>query len=498
MLSLLITVFLLIFLFIYILGHLEKLEKGISIFYKIINYLFKVAKRKRIAYEIQTRINDPVLVINSEFSHLLPYSVKISWIKEMTPEAFLENNKVVVRLDYHPNQGRNLVVATLKYLATGLLPRARPYVDNVLMKGIDFTLAKRIFQSCREFDATTYFLNEIFSTTAKEIPKVDEYCKKLETIAYDGLFTRVFLREIYNYGESLFPAVPTSEHHAEAVAFLNYLHGIAEKKKNENVELDFSGQKMRLYIILFTKEATVDFYGIEPYLNRIDIGIANGIETIYLFGILRRNISMMEKVVEIAVKQKKVRVIKIDKYEQFIWGGKKLPAICIICSTRLERKTDIILGTEKYLLDMINKVVPEVEEGKIEIVGIAREPGVLSKICVKGKDPTISARACMIGPQGERIRGLIALIEGEWVDIVEWNDNINDFILNALHLHHDIKNPEVLTDHEKNYAIVAVPKEFLGLTIGKNGINVKLAGKITGWRIDVVEAGTPLDQFPKG
>ncbi len=129
--------------------------------------------------------------------------------------------------------------------------------------------------------------------------------------------------------------------------------------------------------------------------------------------------------------------------------------------------------------------VPEIAEGLIEIRSIAREPGSRSKIAVESKDENIDPIGAAVGQRGTRVQVVINELGGEKIDIVEYSEDSKEYITNAL------SPAEVLEIKilPKNKALVIVPENELSLAIGKNGQNVRLAAKLTGWKIDVEKPG---------
>lgn len=126
--------------------------------------------------------------------------------------------------------------------------------------------------------------------------------------------------------------------------------------------------------------------------------------------------------------------------------------------------------------------VPEIKECVLEIKGIAREAGKRTKIAVLSKDPNVGAVGTCVGHMGQRIQNIVREIGPERIDIVEWSDNPKTFITNSLSPARVLKVE--LNEAEKT-AKVWVQEKELSLAIGKEGQNVRLAVKLTGWRIDL-------------
>lgn len=129
--------------------------------------------------------------------------------------------------------------------------------------------------------------------------------------------------------------------------------------------------------------------------------------------------------------------------------------------------------------------VPEIEDGIVEIKSIAREAGYRTKIAVTSNDPEVDSVGACIGPRGSRIQTIIGELKNEKIDIVRYSDNPVEYIVNALSPAR-IVSVDILADDEySKEAFVVVPDDQLSLAIGRDGQNVRLAHKLTGWKIDI-------------
>lgn len=140
--------------------------------------------------------------------------------------------------------------------------------------------------------------------------------------------------------------------------------------------------------------------------------------------------------------------------------------------------------------DVVNKLfemeVPEVAAGTVVIKSIAREAGSRSKVAVYSTQEEIDPIGACVGQRGSRIQTIISELSGEKVDIIEWDENEVKYITNALS---PAKVMSVKLDEKEKHAFVEVAEDQLSLAIGKDGQNVRLAVKLTGWNIDVLKDG---------
>ncbi|HEU0116551.1 MAG TPA: transcription termination factor NusA [Thermomicrobiales bacterium] len=126
--------------------------------------------------------------------------------------------------------------------------------------------------------------------------------------------------------------------------------------------------------------------------------------------------------------------------------------------------------------------VPEIFSGAVEIMEVAREPGLRSKVAVAARQEKVDPVGACVGVRGVRIQNIVNELYGEKIDVIEWSPDTAQFIANALS---PAKPSSVSLDEANKVATVIVPSEQMSLAIGKEGQNARLAFKLTGWRIDI-------------
>ncbi len=131
---------------------------------------------------------------------------------------------------------------------------------------------------------------------------------------------------------------------------------------------------------------------------------------------------------------------------------------------------------------LFEQEVPEVHDGTVEIKSIAREAGSRTKIAVYSKDPNVDAVGACVGQNGCRVNVIVSELNGEKIDIIEWNEDPQVFIASALS---PSKVVAVKVNEAEQSAKIVVPDHQLSLAIGREGQNARLSAKLTGWRIDI-------------
>lgn len=136
-----------------------------------------------------------------------------------------------------------------------------------------------------------------------------------------------------------------------------------------------------------------------------------------------------------------------------------------------------------FVRQLFASEVPEIDSGVVEIVALAREAGHRSKVAVWSNDPAVAAKGSCIGPSGQRVRAVTQELQGEKIDIVDYDDDIAIFIAAALSPAKVVRVDILNSDMRQARAIV--PDDQASLAIGKEAQNVRLAAKLTGWSIDI-------------
>ncbi len=176
---------------------------------------------------------------------------------------------------------------------------------------------------------------------------------------------------------------------------------------------------------------------------------------------------------------------------EFYRAGQRLKFYCLQVQDS-QRGPQVFLSRAypKLISKLFELEVPEIQAEGVEIKAIAREPGSRSKVAVASKAQGVDAVGSMVGQRGTRVTAVINELGGEKIDIIEWSEDPASYVGNALSPAKVLK-VEIL---EKNRAIAIVAPDQLSLAIGRDGQNVRLAAKLTGWKIDV---RTPSDTIEK-
>src|SRR4051794_8523525 len=168
-----------------------------------------------------------------------------------------------------------------------------------------------------------------------------------------------------------------------------------------------------------------------------------------------------------------------ERYEQ----GSRIKAVIRDVRTGTKGPQVILSRRDPELIKTLFELeVPEIADGLVEIPGVAREPGYRSKIAVESHAQGVDPVGACVGPRGSRVRMVVSELRGEKIDIVQWNTEPARYVARALS---PARVREVYIDDDAKEATVVVPDDQLALAIGKEGLNARLAARLTGWKIDI-------------
>ena len=163
--------------------------------------------------------------------------------------------------------------------------------------------------------------------------------------------------------------------------------------------------------------------------------------------------------------------------------GDRIRAI-IVDVRKSTREPQVVISRNRaeFLVKLFELEVPEIAEGIVKIMGVAREPGSRSKIAVSSSDSDVDPVGACVGMRGSRVQAIVQELRGEKIDIVPWNPDPVKYVFNALA---PAECSKVIVDEAEESLEVIVPDDQLSLAIGRQGQNVRLAAKLMGWKIDV-------------
>ena len=163
--------------------------------------------------------------------------------------------------------------------------------------------------------------------------------------------------------------------------------------------------------------------------------------------------------------------------------GKRLQCLILSVKNEMRGPPVVVSRTHRDLVSVLfEQEVPEIYDGQVRIMAVARDPGNRAKVAVRATEEGIDAVGTCVGVKGIRVQAIVNELDDEKIDLVEWSEDANVFIANALGR---VIVKRVELDEENKSARVVVPDNQLSLAIGQRGQNARLAAKLTGWKVDI-------------
>jgi len=309
---------------VYFLFFPEKAERVGSWIYRFLAWIHHSFDGSYVALDIQAGIDSYAKRMNNAVDGLMPFGAKIEWVKEVDREAFLQGNDIVIKMDYRHNQDKNFVNAIATFVPKALLPYARQYIYDKIMRAIDFTVIKRMIEVVNRVTAMDYFAEEILTPTIEEDPKIVEFCSTMDDLGEAGLFARILLCELLILGRKLYPRISTTEITSETREFVKFLSTIATKEKGEDVPLEFSGKFLNVTIVLIARKEKRELGDPLPYIRAIQIARKAKPECIYVVA-KGENIFLAQQVFKHFKQHPKM---KVERKDYNCWR-EPIPAVCI-------------------------------------------------------------------------------------------------------------------------------------------------------------------------
>ena len=341
--------------------------------------------------------------------------------------------------------------------------------------------------------AKTEFMNALMQLAAeKNLPK------EIVLTALESAMVSAYRKESYTHGEDISVKI----HPLSGEVKLTLKKAVVETPEDEYREISLKEAKKKDKTLKAGDTITIDL--VPPNAGRIPAQIAKQVILQKLHdaergAIYEEFVGKEGEIITGTVQRITPEhvVVDIGKTEAVIPQNEKVPTeryrqgqrlkLYIVEVARTTKGPQVIASRahRNLLRDMLILEIPEIASGVVEIKAVAREAGYRSKVAVNTRQSGIDPVGCCVGLRGIRIQNIVNELSGEKIDVVQWSDDPRVFIANALS---PAQVLSVTLNEPETTALVKVPDKHLSLAIGKEGQNVRLAAKLTGWRIDIKSA----------
>jgi transcription antitermination factor NusA-like protein len=410
----------------------------------------------------------------------MPNPIKIRWVARGGEYAQLENGQVVVRIKNEFNNARNIVTATMLYLQEGLLGNSRAYIDQKLLKALDLNIAWKLIGKKEESDVSNYFLKQVYNPIVDNDSVIAHDCGKIDAMDANGIKTRVFMRELRGVGVKARGSEekPTQDLKCETRSFADFLYTIATSERGAKYPLDFMGRKIKAGVLIVASYETLAMHGLGAHKWRLRKKVEMGLETTYVLASGRRNVQIARLLVQWAQNERLVEIVQNQSFVAPSRSGEPVQMIVITCHSA-QAKADALLSPEEELHATLVRWIPEVAAGELEVLDIAREPGIVSKVVIRSLSEKKNPVAACIGKNEERLSKIRQeLNESVW--FVPFTDDPKVFLVDCLGLTHDKIHSLEIDSKNRQAKLIVDDWETAAMAIGSKGTNARLTREITG------------------
>lgn len=226
---------LLLAVIIFVVTNPEKAERVAGWFLALFSWTGRRVRRRSIQSTLQGRINTFARSIDSEVEGSMPYNMRLDFVTEVDlAELDPDKQTVIVRIRDRVNDDRNLVHAMLVFSTVGVIPQARRYLDPAFSEAIDVTVTRKLLNSLKHYSALHYLHDDVLPACIRNTPVLEEHCRICDALDENGLFTRVVLAELRDFGARIETRYPGEQHAAEAAEFVKYVHSVATLRARGN------------------------------------------------------------------------------------------------------------------------------------------------------------------------------------------------------------------------------------------------------------------------
>lgn len=477
--------------------------------YQIVAWPFSSFRKKAIQYRIEGPTTKALKKIAKEVPDIEIPELVIKWVSEDNIESTLKEGKAIVKLRFDRDNTKNIIKATSLFVRDAFLKHTKPYLNESFKKALNLIFSKKILLLIQRNQSN--LISQFFEENSIEDDEVFEKCEKIEEIDDSGLLTRILIRELNNFGDKLAGRLPKNAHKEESEEFLNFLNQIATREFDDYTPLVFANDILKVGVILVAKIETYTNYGLEPYMRRIKLGYANGIESFYLLA-RSEKVDILTKVANELLQTG--NFILINKPQEFK-DSKGRPSICyyirinensILANTlkdignsikeKICIKGVIVSVKEHFLKLNINGVEGRIKRENLSIIEIAdarlyfQEGSYIEAQPLEiQKDGVVelSLKNTLSDPNkfltsnyevGKKVFGIVSYIDDEFIKVDLGIDKVEGFAYRK-----DLTRSRFIFLHKKFHIGEEHEFEVLGYNFEKASIRLKLTQISDPWQI---------------
>lgn len=338
---------LIIKLLVYIAKNPDIVLRWSEIYYKYIGFYEKNRQKKIVSSELDSRITRIANVLNKESDGILPFGLKIKWIRDEKNDntATVANDQIILVLKETPDTDKNIVDACMLFTPKAFLPKTRNSCDPNILHHLDMYTIKKMLSLGRYTSAYNYFMQQVINCGIAEGTINKEDIDTLQLGDEKGLYSRILLNEFKLLGDSVFATIEETKYNNDTKEFYEFMKAIINRRPGENTRLLFIGLKIKVGIIFVAKKSTLEsYYGLDSYIHRVDLDFQNGAERVYMMGY-----KMYQEECEVDLDGYVINVVKHASFEYLDEIEQKLTVDNKYNISISEKYPIIVEGKEKFV-----------------------------------------------------------------------------------------------------------------------------------------------------
>lgn len=451
--------------------------------------LLKTGQKGALRRSVQSEINKVVVDLDREAPGLFNNSVKVEWLDDGNDHATIKNGSIFIRVRETTDQDLIFVNSIMSLLDRALLSDARQYLHRNILKGIKLVLAGKFTNNSRFKLSQAVFREKYYDPELENDRKFAETVNQLEFLDYQGLFTRVYLREC-----AVVPKYLGLSHDArgpkwDLINFLKYVVNFLEGIEQKTTDFEYSNATIKVAFAVLADPVKYYSVGRGFYIKRTVASIKRGARTVYIIALGDRNARAAVELANELHFRGAISTFNSFTYNISRWG-EALKATCVVCPTvpdvelisAAEQDQNLLIDDDG-LKEILLEKIPEMRSGTVQIVKSIWIKKTQAIVIVHSEKNTNPVGAC-IGKGASRVKEIESALKSH-VRFVKWSTDAKEIIKSSLNEIRNYKIVNVDIDPVQKVATVLVSSDNLYSPVDIGDSIIKGVESIVGYDIEV-------------
>ena len=460
--------FLVFIIFCIIIYFWSEISLFLTSIFSSIKFFTQTGKSQVNRLTIQSQINQSISGIEDQVPGLFDKGVRVKWLAEEEEHININKKGIFIRIKETQNSDSIFLKALTFMTDNDLLINSREYIHGHILEGIKLVLIEKMLLEAGFKSALAKFKDESFIPVISNSKSIENSVRKLEYLDYQGLFTRVFLRECSELATLVELGHKNSGSKWDVTSFLDFTNTLFLSLDNEEIKADFeySSSTIKVAFAILADELTWKTRGLSFYKKRTLLSISRGATVIYIVAIGKRNVQIANNLSRWLVSEKIITKRFVSNYKFSFSKNSNLPASCIRCEVDLYKKQASlqesvedhheVIVDDQTLHDYIKYIINDED---IEIIKSAWIKGYQAQVVVKSKNKQKNALRICIGRDGITAKSIQELIGNDFVRFIEWSSDIKSAILGNLNKYNDQEINDIYLDPKNRIATIIVQSQ---------------------------------------